>query len=151
MIYVILFLLISGICGIYFSFRDIINSTESRRWPSTEGTVNTCDIYDAGYGDGPANKQLNVLYEFEVNHRTYRGHDIWHGSDSSEMSKEYAESYAELYPAGTKVKVYYKPDNPQEAVLEPGGLRPIIFFYLAGSIVFVLLAIFIAYAEYRWG
>ena len=148
MVYIVLLMFISGICGIYFCIRDIRNSTMSRAWPTAEGKVIYCNIRDSNLLDGgPVTKYLDIVYRFEVNGISYQGSDIWHGSDHTEMSEGYAESYAEIYPVDTKVKVYYDPDSPRVTVLEPGELKPQTFFLLAGSVLFVLFSIFCFYIE----
>lgn len=43
--------------------------------------------------------------------------------DGTNPSPELATSYAKKYPAGAKVSVYYNPEQPDQATLEPGLAR----------------------------
>jgi hypothetical protein len=43
--------------------------------------------------------------------------------DGTSPSPEFATSYVRKYPVGAKVPVYYNPDQPDQATLEPGLTR----------------------------
>ena len=62
--------------------------------------------------------ESNIVYVYRVGGEEYRGQRVrfdW------EMDRADAEATVAKYPVGTLVTVYYDPDDPSSAVLEPGG------------------------------
>jgi uncharacterized protein DUF3592 len=94
-------------------------SIASIYWPTTEGiiisshvTEECCNSYTEGW-------YPQISYRYSVNQQEYTSNRIelvyvaiqWGGS---------IQSIVEKYPVGQKVSVYFNPNNPAEAVLEPG-------------------------------
>ncbi len=59
-----------------------------------------------------------VTYQYSVNSSTYVSHRIAPGSETYGSSPS-AKVKADQYPEGMIVKVYYDPDSPDKALLEP--------------------------------
>lgn len=61
-----------------------------------------------------------VLYRYTVNGQIKTSNQVSFGSYGSN-NPAHAQSVLNLYPSGRKVTVYYSPDDPDKAVLEPGA------------------------------
>ena len=93
----------------------------SQGWPTTAGTIISCIRQGTSFkeydGDYHTETKVYISYQYSVNGIAY--------SSSAVNAIDYALflypiSFADRYPAGKAVVVYYNPKNPSEAVLEPG-------------------------------
>ena len=105
---------------------------QARSWPTTEGTVIYASTTPAEREEGffvRVGLIPDVLYEYAVDHRVYRGQTAWLRSDIpySERDTRHARRrngkllahyLAENYPPGQRVTVHYDPKNPHDALLE---------------------------------
>jgi hypothetical protein len=133
----------AGIWLLYLS-RDLIRfGLASYKWPSTEGMIvdssddsfTTAGINNTNSGIVPVEyKETRHLYEYNVGGRVYRADVFCFGG--------HADRAGAAFLIGTKVKVYYHPENPQKAVLDrgvkPGALIGVVF--IAGAILYAVLA-----------
>ena len=63
----------------------------------------------------------NVNYRYTVKGTTFSSNTVSYGQHSStESSRDRQREIANRYPKGKTVDVYYDPQSPEEAVLEPG-------------------------------
>src|SRR6185437_6603244 len=90
---------------------------------------------------------LDLRYAYRVNTRDYVGTSVGFGWTAVYGARDQAETAASRYRLGEPVTVYYDPDQPGTAVLEPanrqGTFAPLVFsaiFAIAGAI---MLAFFI--------
>jgi hypothetical protein len=92
---------------------------QSEWWPDTEGTVLTSRTRRQG-GDVHSRQYLvDVRYEYEVGGQVYTSGRRTFGRKHI-TGWQSAHDVADEYPSGATVRVYYHPDNPKLAVLEPG-------------------------------
>ncbi|MCU0877405.1 MAG: DUF3592 domain-containing protein [Pirellulaceae bacterium] len=97
----------------------------SRDWPTAPGTITRCELVEVR--DRPrrlpyeiVRYQVDLAYDYSVDGELYEGRSVsLHGIDKWELP--YAESQAEKYAVGTTHPVYYNPDDPDRAALEPGS------------------------------
>ena len=95
-------------------------------WPTIQGTVIESRIQEHQSGLHASYKPI-VRYEYSVNDEFYSG-SVLSLSDYSSQDKFVARKIARKYPFGSNVTVYYNPDNPSEALLEPGFNVLLLFF-----------------------
>ena len=94
----------------------IIRARKTQRWPVTEGTI------EQSAPTSEANDLLpHILFSYTVATHTYQHTLEFPGGVNP--SPELATHYVRKYPAGAKVPVYYNPDQPDQATLEPGLAR----------------------------
>ncbi|MFN8541949.1 MAG: DUF3592 domain-containing protein [Thermomicrobiales bacterium] len=103
------------------------------RWPETTGritrtwvTTEKTRTYEAN-SDLPATRYVHtphLFYEYSVGDRTYHGERVdfapprvFSASNAEDTSA--AERYLAAYPYGASVTVYYDPDAPRQACLNP--------------------------------
>ena len=83
-----------------------------------------------------------VVYEYQVMSQKYTGERITFGAMST--TRMGATKVVQQYPAGMQVTVFYDPETPNQAVLDPGtgsGLWIGIIFGV-GLFIFGLLMLF---------
>jgi hypothetical protein len=117
-------------------------ASASLRWPTAAGRVTHCDVIEeiveekTEHDNRPTTSklvhryQVDLRYAYRVGKRDFIGTEVdWNGTMISGL-REVAEEGAAKYRPGKSVKVYYDPDQPGQAVLEPasrkGALGPLI-------------------------
>jgi len=113
----LVFVAVGGVIG-FFGVRTFQNAQASQEWPSVRGQVTQSQVgtHDS---DGTTMYSANVVYEYTVGDRSYVNDRIHFGEGSSSNPRPAHNMVAE-YPVGASVDVYYSPDDPLNAVLEPG-------------------------------
>ena len=84
----------------------------SAAWPSTPGTLINVE-YPADDADAP--DRASIRYRYHVNGQTYEGDRV------SLHSTWPAREFREAHRKGSEVAVYYDPENPAVAMLQPGA------------------------------
>jgi hypothetical protein len=117
-------------------------ASASLRWPTASGRVTRCDVIEeiieekTDHDNRPTTSklvhryQVDLRYAYRVGKRDFIGTEVdWNGTMISGLREVAAEAAAKYRP-GQSVKVYYDPDQPGQAVLEPasreGALGPLI-------------------------
>lgn len=80
-----------------------------------------------------------IVYGYVVNGTSYLSSRVQFMnvvSGSSTFRDSLAKNISEEYPVGKTVTVYYDPDNPEDAVLEPGVGFAIIVCLVIGTFVY---------------
>lgn len=107
-------MLISGIL-----ISDFPRMVASQSWPTTDGTIVSTRLMGSRFreydGDYYTHLDAYIRYEYAVDGVSYSSLSI-----NSIDSPFYPEDVADRYPVGMDVYVYYNPNDPAEAVLEPG-------------------------------
>ena len=88
---------------------------------------------------------VQIEYSYMVNGQAYSGHRFAFLGKNSVKSREDAQKFVDNYPAGRSITVYYKPDNPAEAIVynKPPESPPLVLaipfalFGLTGLIMLV--------------
>jgi hypothetical protein len=89
----------------------------SRGWNTTRGRVVDEGLCTVRWRFGKMNTPA-LLYEYVVDGETYRNDVISHRGS---IFRSAARAVLARYRRGQRVTVYYDPDHPQLAVLEPGS------------------------------
>jgi Protein of unknown function (DUF3592) len=145
-----------AILGVTSFVRTRRLASASTRWPSVSGTVTTSSVVeeqieDDGDNDNSTRRmvyryQIDLRYAYRVNARDYVGTSAGFGWTAIYGEREGAETAAGRYAPGDNVPVYYDPDHPATAVLEPdnrqGSFAPLVFsaiFAVAGGGILAFL------------
>jgi hypothetical protein len=118
----------------------------TRGWPAAAGRITHSGVGRELTTDGEGGSHelfdAEVRYMYEVDGATLRGEMI-HANREPFASRRRAEGLARRYPEGAEVRVFYDPDDPSRAVLEPGtGAAP--FGYLATAALLALAGLYAA-------
>ena len=94
----------------------------SERWPTASGIVTKSEIGTLATGgrDDRIEYSPSVAYTFRVGTIEHVGHRVLFTAFDRKTHDEAAAIIAR-YPVGTTVVVHYDPDDPDDAVLEPGA------------------------------
>jgi hypothetical protein len=127
---------VSVALGGVFAFKSLSALRQSRacaHWPSVPGWVVRAQVTQTLAADGEARfSDFSVLYTYRVNDQDYRGTRL-HVGDPDTLGRV-TEETATKYRTGTNVTVYYNPENPEEAVLEPASFRRVLPGFAAASL-----------------
>lgn len=129
----------------------------SARWPTASGTITTSDVIEEAIEDTSNDDksiiriirryQVDLRYAYQVGKRDFVGTMGNWGWTEIYGLREVAEKAASQYSQGQRVTVYYDPEQPGNAVLEPdnrkGSLAPLIFAAICATFGAVFLAFFI--------
>lgn len=140
----VVFAVFFGIVGIYVGWERVAQGLTSRNWPITEGKITysqierTYTLRRTGTRKGEFRYYAKIQYEYTVNDVLYTGNRLAFadppGGRDDEGEQE-AREVLERYPILKQVQVYYDPDDPATAVLEPGISFGSITPFLAGFIM----------------
>jgi hypothetical protein len=117
----------------------------SKDWPTSEGIITSSELNKTRDRDGKDMYSANILYEYSVDGKEYSDGNIG-VMDGSTSMKSSVKNTVRKYAKGKKVTVYYDPEFPGTAVLEPGvgfwsGILlklPLIFCIVSVLMVFSL-------------
>lgn len=132
-------------------------ASASARWPTVSGTVTTSDVIEEILEDKSNNDkaiirkihrfQVDLRYAYQVGKRDFVGTAGNWGWTAIYGLRELAEKAASQYRQGQPVTVYYDPEQPGNAVLEPddrkGSLAPLVFAAMAAVAGGGILAFFV--------
>jgi len=145
------FFVVFGLIGgglSYWGWNILQDAKASASWPTANGIVSSSDVSHTTDSDGGDTYSPEVDYQYSVDGQNYSNNTIKFG-ENSYSSRNKAEGIAATYPVGRQVTVYYDPNQPVKAVLEPGvsggsyivlGIG--VLFFLIGVIVAPLTFIF---------
>lgn len=93
-------------------------------WPSVEGRMTKSRLIKipSKHARGAFDYLPEVAYEYTVRNKRYEGQVVRVGDDKNPLLETQRGRWAPLIerqPVGSFVKVYYNPDRPAEACLEP--------------------------------
>jgi hypothetical protein len=100
--------------GVRSLLEDRRLSAESAHWPTTQGLVVSSSL-DEGRRGSPGCRP-RIRYRYVVDGRSYESRRV---SFQVAWSCWHAELAARSHPAQHPVRVYYRPTDPAESVLEP--------------------------------
>lgn len=132
-------------------WRDISRAKASANWPNVQGEITESKV-DIRIMDVPSNQHhsrpnrsneslpahfATIRYEYTVDGTVFKGGRVAFG-DHGSSNPAHADEIVNKYPIGKSVTVYYRPDNPQESLLEPGLKRQSWLIFSVGiSFIFV--------------
>jgi len=129
----------------------------SARWPTVPGTVTASTVIEEEIEEKRSDDksiirkirryQVDLRYAYQVGKRDFVGTTENWGWTGIYGLRELAEKAAGQYSQGQPVTVYYDPEQPRNAVLDPesrqGSMAPLIFAAISAVVGGVILAFFI--------
>ncbi len=129
-----------GYYTVFGAYLPMINAAKkSANWPTVSGTVIESRVKEEIRTETRSRKTASgrrrsstrekmyylpiVKYEYVVNSHTYVEGDLFYRSDLSSPNEEAVREIVQQYPLGKTVTVSYSPEEPNNAVLEPGAKR----------------------------
>lgn len=119
---------------------DYRRAQASRNWPTANGRVQYATVETRSSrndsGTSSTTFQARIIYGYEIGGQTLRSERVSFGEVSTSDPAD-AEEIVARYQPGTTVTVYYDPQNPELAVLEPGVSLGNYLLLGIGSVFFV--------------
>jgi hypothetical protein len=131
--------LIIGIVTLYTFTREQKLAGLSVYWPNTIGKIVSSEVRTNDSGDGPL-YEADVIYQYSIDDFEYSSKRVSYGLWI--FSNTRTEKIVNKYQAGKEVLVYYNPDSPKEAVLEP-GTQSIIYVIIIVALFFILIGLYL--------
>ncbi len=136
-----LFILIffaAGVAAVVFGIRNRKKAEESAGWPGVQGVITNAWIEESRDTDEDGYTSTTYTpkwqYEYQLGSQTYSSQKISFGGERGYGSRKKAEQELTKYSMSGQVRVYYNPQDPEEAVLVQGTKGT-----MAGIIVGVIL------------
>jgi len=107
----------------------------SRDWPFVEGVLIMVDPGERYDKDGTDISRPRLRYRYTVGRKTYEGSRLWYRSGP--FSDNPTPDLASGVCVGDTVDVYYDPNQPSRAVLQPDYLTDDFVSVAVSAIVFV--------------
>jgi hypothetical protein len=139
----------------YIRTRRLANA--SLRWPTAAGTVTHCDIVEEIIEDKRDDDdksavrrvhhryQVDLRYAYKIGKRDFVGTETNCNGATIYGLREVAEKAAAPYRTGQNVTVYYDPEQPGNAVLEPASRKGAIAPLIGAAICAVVGGIFLTF------
>ena len=123
LVHLFLTILISivGMSLIVIGTQNIQAAIESSTWPSANGTITISKLEKILIGGGSAIATVDELeteYKYYVRDRELIGNRIFW--KAKKHNREYVQKYSILYSKGVNINAFYNPNQPEQALLEPG-------------------------------
>lgn len=120
LIFGLLFAVIGYFVAFTFGKPILDNAKASRDWPDVPGVITRSEVATS-HSNGKTMYSFDVAYDYEVKGHEFTSSNVFFGGNSSSSYSAGAYQVTARYPEHMKVKVYYDPKNPANAVLEPGA------------------------------
>lgn len=115
------FSVVGGLVAFLLGKPILDNAKASTTWPTVPGVIEHSEVVSKRDSDGDSSYSAEVVYQYVVNDEQYTDDTVGFGADNmSHSSRGPAHAIINQYPVGQEVEVAYEPDNPANAVLEPG-------------------------------
>lgn len=126
------FFLVGGGLILWIGLPTLNSAKASKAWPTVEGIVIESTVLTKR-SNGPTYKAV-VVYDYEVEGEEYSSDRIWFGGEVSTSNRGQMRNIVKEYTEGEATTVHYDPENPKEAVLQPGAFFTSYFMIIFGSV-----------------
>jgi len=132
----IIFAIVGGGIFLLFALPPLQYSNTSRSWPSVPGTITRSEV-NIWRSDSKTHYQPDIAYAYFIDGKKYTSSKITVGDPPLDNNVTPAKRLQAEYPVGKEVVVYYDPELPESAALQPGtksgdyllaGICAIFFF-----------------------
>jgi len=136
--------LVIGLYLLHLGGNNLFESYQSSRWAITEGQIILSKLGIVERTPGTSRKNpvpiAKIKYSYTVKGKSYTSSRRSFNDYGSDI-RDQQQNIVDGYPVGKIVKVYFDPDNPQQAILEH---RSPVLYYLVfgGGVIFALIGYF---------
>ena len=119
-----------------FTLLAVKRGKQSEQWQKCEGKVVSAEVEEERRYDPEDGTSVyyypRVHYEYQVGDKTYQGKKL--KMLEASMSKKKANETIASFSTGSTVEVYYDPQKPEQAVLQPGTQKFSYVFLVVGML-----------------
>ena len=112
-------LLCLGVGLLTIARREFAIARSAERWPSVCGSVLVSKVAITSKYGGGKSYNAEIEYAFTLDGECYKGTNYSYVG-AVRTSKSRAEKQASRYAKGSKLRVYYNPNEPEKSVVVPG-------------------------------
>jgi hypothetical protein len=109
-------------------------------WNSTQGEIMETIVekyqYSSSEGGTSTGYRPRIIYGYRVNGKEYVGERLNFGTAVHSSIKGLADNKAKQFPTGSRVTVYYNPNDPNDATLERKTPATTLL-YVIGAVMFL--------------
>jgi hypothetical protein len=98
----------------------VILGLQAQAWPTVDGVITRSSVEHSSSARTATVYYLNVQYRYSVGEQSYTGDNVTPRLSATMSLVEANDLISGRYAVGQQVKVYYDPQNPSDAVLQPG-------------------------------
>lgn len=143
LVFGVVFLLLGlGFAG--YAFWEWFTTSDIESWPSAEGIIESATVTSSTDDDGTTYSP-QVTFSYSVNDQRYTGDKVTYWSNHYDSFSE-AQAVINRYPVRTEKPVYYDPDKPSRAVLDPTRQTTNMFIMMAVGGLFAVVGLVIVIA-----
>ena len=115
----LIFTLTGALVFYFFGFPPLKYGYESKSWPKTSGTITLSEV-ESWMKDGNSQYGARINYTYTVEGEKYNSSKLNTGGTYSGSSMSKAKEIVAEFTKGKTVDVFYDPQIPESAVLNPG-------------------------------
>jgi hypothetical protein len=141
---------VAGAGIVVWSIGHLISAFASPRWPATSGVVVVSYLQRSRFGDGMREYWPELSYRYTVQGSEFVAGRVRFGDHVSTGWSAPGVRIVEEYPVGKVVSVRYNPDDPGEAVLEP-GVNALVLVEVASGLVLLLISLVVLWRKIEAG
>jgi hypothetical protein len=129
-----------GILALVYWYITQKRGKASLKWPAARGRIMDSRIVESRDTESGTTISASISYAYIVGQTTYNSSRI--GVGMQRTGANFSSMMVQKYPAGAEAPVYYDPQKPSLAVLEPGGKGTT--FVLIVAIILMVVGIGVA-------
>ncbi|NLD93216.1 MAG: DUF3592 domain-containing protein [Fibrobacter sp.] len=141
---IILFLYCSSV-GFYIYGKHLKKKLiKVQSWPTVQGVVVESEVL--GSTNSRVNSNINsttysaqIKYTYTVFNKQYTNSKLNWGGRFESSSKEQIQAYADMYPVGKELRVYYNETDPKESIVDI-DIKGNTFIYKLGVFMCIIIA-----------
>ena len=131
-IFGILFTL-GGIAGIGYGTMTVLHASRMKNWPTAEAIIISSKVRVQTPDSGGSSTYIaEIRYRYEIAGRLYTSDRLASANYGTNNSSR-AHGQVRKHAAGKKVAVYFDPDDPSYAVLDPKWDKIYLLAFAAGA------------------
>ena len=147
--------LLGAVASVVAFIRGRRQARASLRWPTVAGTITTSDVIEEAIEDKSNDDksfirkiyryQVDLRHAYQLGKRDFVGTAPNWGGTAIYGLREMAEKAASRYSVGQPVTVYYDPEQPGNAVLEPESREGSLTLLIVAVLCAVTGGLFLAF------
>lgn len=115
----LIFALTGALVFYFFGFPPLKYGYESKSWPKTTGTITLSEV-ESWMKEGNSQYSVRINYSYSVDGKKYNSSKVNTGGSYSGSSMSKAKEIVAKFNEGKTVDVFYDPEIPDSAALNPG-------------------------------
>ncbi len=139
----LIFAIVGGAIFFVFALPPLQYASTSKSWPTVPGIVSRSEV-SVWKKDSQTHYQPDIAYSYTIDGKKYSSSKITVGEPPLDNNVSKAKSVQAKYPVGKEVKVWYDPELPESAALEP-GIKTGDIMLASISILFFAVGLFAIY------